>query len=178
MQVPSLQQFLQTTLPDLPLFQDPRLSSPVFTHYDLSSRNILVSRRDCPPDSSLSISGLVDWEFSGFFSPLDEYLLADDDIVGSANDQQREGEGQGDETKPFADLLLAKLEGAGVSTPRVGFVKEHWRVAVLLNRLTEAVAPWWLRGVRGQELERGLEEAAKVVEGVMEELGVERAANC
>ena len=32
--------------------------------------------------------------------------------------------------------------------------------------------------MRGQELERGLEEAAKVVEGVMEELGVERAANC
>ncbi|KAI1012166.1 hypothetical protein LB503_004687 [Fusarium chuoi] len=62
-----LDAFIQQDFPTIKAL-DAKDNSFVFTHYDLSPRNILVSGQ--PPQ----ITGIVDFEFSGFFPPLDEFL--------------------------------------------------------------------------------------------------------
>lgn len=56
-------------LPKLPMFQrQGTVESMIFTHDDLSGRNVLVSTTD---SGTLAVSAMIDFEFAGFF-PKDE----------------------------------------------------------------------------------------------------------
>ncbi|PTB41733.1 uncharacterized protein TrAFT101_009653 [Trichoderma asperellum] len=78
-----------------------------FTHYDLFPRNILVT--GSPP----RITGIVDWEFPGFFPPVDEFL--DDWLDG------------GDWPKEFYVAYLKRLEENGVATPAKSVRGDGWQ---------------------------------------------------
>ena len=104
----------------------------------------------------MSVSGIVDFEFSGFFSPFDEYLLGDDDIFAFTA-----SETSGSES--FPNTFLDNLEEKEVSTPRSGLLYQYWETATHLTRLQENIAPWWLQGVQGDDLVKGLERAAERV---------------
>ncbi|RKL51011.1 hypothetical protein BFJ72_g464 [Fusarium proliferatum] len=125
----------------------------VFTHYDLSPRNILVSGQ--PPQ----ITGIVDFEFSGFFPPLDEYL---NDCIAN----------NGDWHKDMYEVYLKRLECNGIPTPLEGIKKEDWEQMALLEELVEKIAPWWLPGeFQGEQLERELNKVKSRVGEILEELG-------
>ncbi|KAF5722379.1 kinase-like domain-containing protein [Fusarium mundagurra] len=125
----------------------------VFTHYDLSPRNILVSGQ--PPQ----ITGIVDFEFSGFFPPLDEFL---NDCI--AND--------GDWPKDMYEAYLKRLESNGIPTPSEGIKKDHWEQMALLEELVEKIAPWWLPGkFHGEKLEQELDKVKSRVGEILERLG-------
>lgn len=110
----------------------------------------------------------MDWEFSGFFSPFEEFLAASEEIVDI--DQSMNGYWQGSSI-PVVRFLFKHLTNGGISNTTYGFVKKHWVVARMLYRLEENVAPWWLReGVEGKELESELNVAAAEVERLIEEL--------
>ncbi|KAG8530538.1 uncharacterized protein KY384_005041 [Bacidia gigantensis] len=64
---PSIEEFMDRTLPKLCHRFATTDARSVFTHYDLSPRNVLVS--GSPP----SVTGLVDFEFAGFFPPEEEF---------------------------------------------------------------------------------------------------------
>lgn len=77
-----LRNFISDTLSYLPLSSlssSPNSTppSPVFTHYDLSPRNVLISQSSSSPSSSSSstptITALLDLEFAGFFPPYEEF---------------------------------------------------------------------------------------------------------
>ncbi|EXA36817.1 hypothetical protein FOVG_12699 [Fusarium oxysporum f. sp. pisi HDV247] len=125
----------------------------VFTHYDVSPRNVLVSGQ--PPQ----ITGIVDFEFSGFFPPLDEFL---NDCI--AND--------GDWPKDMYDVYLKRLESNGIPTPLVGIKKDHWEQMALLEELVEKIAPWWLPGeFQGEQMEQELKKVMSRVEKILKKLG-------
>jgi hypothetical protein len=148
--VPLIESFIANYLPLLPLFHSSTLMAEknkfVFTHYDLSPRNILIS--DNPP----SISGIVDFEFSGFFPPFDEFV----------NDEVDNG---GDWGEAAYRAYIVELERLGVPTPG-GVDKEIWEKLKKLGQLEESIAPWWLAegGVQGEKRVAELESAKKVVE--------------
>ncbi|KAJ4049246.1 hypothetical protein NW756_006472 [Fusarium oxysporum] len=125
----------------------------VFTHYDVSPRNVLVSGQ--PPQ----ITGIVDFEFSGFFPPLDEFL---NDCI--AND--------GDWPKDMYDVYLKRLESNGIPTPLVGIKKDHWEQMALLEELVEKIAPWWLPGeFQGEQMEQELKKVMSRVGKILKKLG-------
>ncbi|TQV98419.1 Protein kinase-like domain [Cordyceps javanica] len=99
----------------------------VFTHYDLSPRNILIA--GSPPE----ISGIVDFEFAGFFRPVEEFL---NDAVGN----------EGDWPDHLYKQYLAELEARGIATPAAGISASVWETARCLERVADNVAPWWLPG--------------------------------
>ncbi|KAG4267386.1 hypothetical protein FPRO04_12946 [Fusarium proliferatum] len=124
----------------------------VFTHYDLSPRNILVSGQ--PPQ----ITGIVDFEFSGFFPPLDEYL---NDCIAN----------NGDWHKDMYEVYLKRLECNGIPTALEGIKKEDWEQMALLEELVEKIAPWWLPGeFQGEQLEKELNKVKSRVEIVFTNL--------
>ncbi|KAF5547556.1 kinase-like domain-containing protein [Fusarium phyllophilum] len=120
--------FCQDGLPALKTLNT-KDDSFVFTHYDLSPRNILVSGQ--PPQ----IIGIVDFEFSGFFPPLDEFL---NDCIAN----------NGDWPKDMYEAYLKRLESNGISTPLEGIKNDHWEQMALLEELVQKIAPWWLPGIR------------------------------
>ncbi|RBQ64586.1 hypothetical protein FVER14953_12312 [Fusarium verticillioides] len=125
----------------------------VFTHYDLSPRNILVSGQ--PP----YITGIVDFEFSGFFPPLDEFL---NDCIAN----------NGDWPKDMYEVYLKRLESSGVPTPLAGIKKDHWEQMALLEELVEKIAPWWLPGkFQGEQLEQELNKVKARVGELLEKSG-------
>ncbi|KAK7574797.1 hypothetical protein V3481_016769 [Fusarium oxysporum f. sp. vasinfectum] len=125
----------------------------VFTHYDVSPRNVLVSGQ--PPQ----ITGIVDFEFSGFFPSLDEFL---NDCI--AND--------GDWPKDMYDVYLKRLESNGIPTPLVGIKKDHWEQMALLEELVEKIAPWWLPGeFQGEQMEQELKKVMSRVWEILKKLG-------
>lgn len=114
----------------------------VLTHYDLSPRNVLVSGQ--PP----CITGVVDFEFAGFFPPVDEFL--NEDIVNNGGEWPR----------AFYEAYLARLHEKGVATPVRGFNSDVWNRNCWLETLVGSVAPWYLPGGwKGEELQAKLREA-------------------
>ncbi|KAF5582971.1 kinase-like domain-containing protein [Fusarium pseudoanthophilum] len=144
--------FIQQDLPTISSLNT-KDDSFVFTHYDLSPRNILVSGQ--PPQ----ITGIVDFEFSGFFPPLDEFL---NDCI--AND--------GDWPKDMYEVYLKRLESNGVPTPLEGIKKDHWEQMALLEELVEKIAPWWLPGkFQGEQLKQELSKVKARVGEILKEMG-------
>ena len=111
--------FLTNDLPGLQLFQkQPAPPTFIFTNYDFSPRNILVS--GTPP----TVTGLLDFEFAGFFPPEEDF---------ANNAVCNEGNWPGDAYEVF----LGDLERLGVETPAKGFAERVWRAAMLLMELIE-----------------------------------------
>ncbi|KAF5637868.1 kinase [Fusarium sp. NRRL 52700] len=132
-----LETFIEQGLPTIRALNT-KDDSFIFTHYDLSPRNILVSGQ--PPQ----ITGIVDFEFSGFFPPLDEFL---NDCIAN----------NGDWSKDMYEAYLKRLECNGIPTPLKGIEEDHWEQMAWLEELVEKVAPWWLPGeFQGEKLEQEL----------------------
>jgi Ser/Thr protein kinase RdoA (MazF antagonist) len=150
---PMVRAFINGVLPSLALVQSNDGSNPfIFTHYDLSPRNVLVS--GSPP----AVSGLVDFEFSGFFPALDEFV----------NDYVDNG---GDWPAAAYEAYLERLGELGVPTPAKGVDKNIWRQAVCLGKLVNNLAPWWLPGPHeGDELLAQLLKAEEVVRDMISKL--------
>ncbi|KAH7259037.1 uncharacterized protein BKA55DRAFT_687326 [Fusarium redolens] len=149
--VQPLQTFIRQDLPTIGVLTTED-DSFVFTHYDLSPRNILTSGQ--PP----RITGIVDFEFSGFFPPLDEFL---NDCI--AND--------GDWPKDMYETYLGRLESNGVLTPLEGIKNGQWEQMALLEELVGKSAPWWLPGeFQGQQLEQELNKVMSRVEEILKKL--------
>ncbi|KAL6873264.1 hypothetical protein HDV57DRAFT_524132 [Trichoderma longibrachiatum] len=73
---PLFREFMDIQLPKLGI-SNAENSRFFFTHYDLSPRNVLMSA------DHTEITGIVDFEFSGFFPELDEFV---NDSVANAGD--------------------------------------------------------------------------------------------
>ncbi len=175
-------------LHSLQIFTDPSLPISVFTHGDLSDRNLLAERipaletespaSSTEPDGSpqpatVRISGWVDWEFSGFYTPFEKFLCLEDEedfvaatpLTDSTNDRI-EADALPKPVGP-RDAFYEALEHLGVSTPtgidrdgQPGYVSRHWRTAQLLYGVQQHVAPWYVR----TKLDAGNSDVAQEVE--------------
>lgn len=172
----AVRRFIKETLPKLPLLShaDERM---VFTHYDLSPRNMLVSSStdDHPHGPSLALSGIVDLEFAGFYPENEEF----------ANTVENNGQ---EWPAPLYALFLAELErldalpaslarspaasqllftrGKAV-TAGIPFGGSEFHQAVLLVRVIENIAPWWVKGESGMSdyvLQRTLQAVREKVD--------------
>ncbi|KAH8887633.1 hypothetical protein GQ53DRAFT_749703 [Thozetella sp. PMI_491] len=143
---PATRDFISNTLPLLDLTKAPSGNGNdgfYFTHFDLSPRNILVEKTD----SGYSVTGVIDFEFSGFFPALEEFV----------NDYVDNG---GDWPAAAYDAYLSRLAELGVATPAKGIDKKVWEQAHLLGQYLENIAPWWLPGDRNEkQLEEALQKA-------------------
>ncbi|RSL88749.1 hypothetical protein CDV31_016007 [Fusarium ambrosium] len=102
--------------------------SDSFWHTTTSPRKVLVTGQ--PP----RITGLVDFEFAGFFPPVDEFL--NDDVVNNGGEWPRE----------FYEAYLERLHEKGVATPVRGFDPDVWNRNCWLETLVGNIAPWYLPG--------------------------------
>jgi hypothetical protein len=153
--VGNLRDFILKRLPHLQLTDGEAMSCDEFvlTHYDLSPRNILVSGQ--PP----RITGIVDFEFSGFFPPTEEFL---NDVVNNSGDWPR----------GFYEAYLARLFENGVATPVRGFDPDMWNRYRWLETLVGSIAPWYLPGgLRGEELQAKVRDAEAHAREVLRKLG-------
>lgn len=161
--VRKLQAFRTDVFPRLPCFTQPALSMPgtdfVFTHQDFSPRNILVSDDETRADLPPSITAILDFEFSGFFPPEEEYLTS----LGRQSD---------DWPKPFMNILLRKLRSKGVAVPNTDGHSNSFETLLQVVKLIEHTAPWWLEDghVTGTELQVKLDRAREVIEYNMKKL--------
>ena len=158
----SLTAFAENDLPSLKLISakldSSIVSSPfLFTHYDLSPRNILVS--GYPP----RVTGIVDFEFAGFFSQHEEFV----------NDKINN---EGDWSDETYQMYMDNLERNGVDSPLHGFEKVSWTQHVMLEELIQHIAPWWLPGPHsGAALEDKLQEAELLIKNRLQSLLVSNA---
>ncbi|OQE14233.1 hypothetical protein PENSTE_c037G04154 [Penicillium steckii] len=138
--VPSIRDFIANQLPKLGISngQDRFL----FTHYDLSPRNVLISA------DHTRFTGIIDFEFSGFFTELDEFV---NDSVAN----------EGDWSDAFYEAYLSRLEACGMITPRKGIKDQLWRKATTLSRFEDNIAPWWLENVTPENKDQHLEDLHK-----------------
>lgn len=152
-----LQEFRLNTFPRLSCFTKSTLTKheqgSIFTHQDLSPRNILISESKSGP----VITGILDFEFSGFFPPEEEYLTC----LGRQAD---------DWPKPFMDLLLHKLHSKAVAIPDQYGDSSDFKTLLQVIKLIEHTAPWWLQEVTGKDLETKLNRARQVIEYNMTKL--------
>jgi hypothetical protein len=144
---PLVQEFVKNSLPRLSLFANDKSEATTFTHYDFSPRNILVSETSPP-----SVTGILDFEFAGFFPEEEEFT---NNAIANA----------GDWPEPAYEVFLEELERLGVKTPLQGIDQRAWKEACSLVQITGDVAPWYLRegGTKGPELEAELGKAAERV---------------
>ncbi|KAK0624060.1 hypothetical protein B0T14DRAFT_517481 [Immersiella caudata] len=145
----------KNTLPKL-FPAGPDSDSFIFTHFDLSPRNTLVSSHGNHPPK---ITGLIDFEFSGFFPPSDEFV---NDYVDNGGDWPEE----------IYAAYLSRLEELEMPTPRKGMPERVWMVQHRLGVLMDNIAPWWLPGgFDEEEVEGKLRECREVVRITLKELG-------
>jgi hypothetical protein len=150
-----VREFIGTTLPKLSFLEDSTPRNFTFTHYDFSPRNVLVSE-----SSPLHITGLLDFEFAGFFPEEEEFA---NNEVNNAEDWPAES----------YEFFLRELETLGAKKAETEETQKKQKETCLLMALVGDIAPWFLRegGVKGEELEKELEEAAERVRRGIEKLG-------
>jgi thiamine kinase-like enzyme len=145
---------IDSILPNLDVFVEEskkREEEFVFTHYDLAPRNVLVS--GSPP----RITGIVDFELSGYFPQLEEYL--------------RHWEGREDDWSPNAyRAFLERLDEKGASTPLAPGRRRMWTLLRLLHELEEYIAPWWMEDGSDQDGDEELADAEKRVLAALRQL--------
>ena len=152
---PVLLRFLRTTLPRLSIFSNTREQTNgfVFSHTDLSPRSVLTV--GSPPQ----ITGIVDFEFSGFFPWMQEFMGTS--LVPPDDENDHEAW-----PVPMLDQILKQLEDRGVETPIR--LKGSKQLAELMNlaQLETYIAPWWLsaNGIPVDALSSELTEAKSKVE--------------
>ncbi|OAG37346.1 hypothetical protein AYO21_08423 [Fonsecaea monophora] len=153
------------TLPKLPLFRY-GIEPMIFTHDDLSTRNVLVS-----PDGSggVKVSAIIDFEFAGFFPKEEEF-------AGTLQNDQEEWPlrkyavflselKHSDALPENLALNIPPSSSIGNATDKCfEFGTSEFQQAVLLLRTTINTAPWWIKEEKGYNKEQLQEEmeAAKV----------------
>ena len=146
--VPLIEELLRDILPQTSIFchNQGHYTVSVFTHYDLSPRNILVS---LSTSGQLQVSGIVDFEFSGFFPPEEEFT-------------NTSVTGEGDWPSQAWNSFIEHLESGDVRVPQ----GELWNQACALVRIIDNIAPWELRegGLQGKALEAHLQQAKLKIE--------------
>ena len=161
-----LRKFTEQSLPNCPMFHSSSKDQAVsvLTHADLSRRNVLVHQPS--PELPLRVTTVVDWEFSGYFSPYEEFLTADSDLLDFSVDM---------ESDSLSEHLLAELAARDVPTPRHGWLQEHWELARNLYRMRENIAPWWVRelDLQSSELQDELAMAEATIIKTLLEIGIE-----
>ncbi|KAL2852239.1 hypothetical protein BJX68DRAFT_235113 [Aspergillus pseudodeflectus] len=145
--IPPIRDFMAIQLPKLGISNEKNRF--FFTHYDLSPRNVLISA------DHAKITGIIDFEFAGFFPELDEFV---NDAVAN----------EGDWTDAFYEAYLSRLEAHGMNTPRKGIKDQHWREATSLSRLEDNIAPWWFENVAPENKAQHSEDLQKSTEIVLE----------
>ncbi|KAM0545799.1 hypothetical protein ACHAPJ_011125 [Fusarium lateritium] len=154
--IATVRKFIHEVLPTLSSL-DTKADGFIFTHFDLSPRNVLIS------GNPTQITGIVDFEFSGFFPSLYEYL---NDYIENSDDWP----------KDIYEVYLKRLEENGVPTPLKSIDKEHWELNYLLEELVQGIAPWYLPGeFQGKELEEELDKAKALVTKTLEKLSRKEA---
>lgn len=123
----------------------------VFTHTDLAPRNILVSGD--PP----RITGILDFEFSGFFPLVEEY-------------QNDWGKDDGDWAQFAYQAFLERLEDKGIATPLRGDMKRLWAQLDVCFTLETYIAPWWLEQGGVDNVTQELEQASRRVLEAIDEV--------
>ena len=156
--LPQLQEFVHSSLPSLFVFRE-ECEGFTFVHTDLAPQNVLVSGD--PP----TITGIIDFEFSGFFPSIEEFVP---EWVA-----HEKGSG-GDWPTYLYKTMLQELEGSGILTPlRLQSSNTNaWKELKCLSRLETYIAPWWLAegGVEGPELVKELAVARAEVENAILDL--------
>jgi len=156
---PEVSHFITNTLPKL--FPAPaQADSFFFTHFDLSLRNTLVTITTDPDGNpgTPKLTGLIDFEFSGFFPPSHEFV---NDCVDNG----------GDWSEAAYAAYLKRLAELEVATPLDGIDEKEWIVEHKLGMLMDNIAPWWLPGGFTEvEVEEKLKECSGVVKGLLGEL--------
>ncbi|KAL9485217.1 hypothetical protein ACSS6W_004006 [Trichoderma asperelloides] len=142
-----IREFIDIQLPRLGISSGE--SRFLFTHYDLSPRNVLVS------EDHTKITGIIDFEFSGVFPELDEFV---NDSVAN----------EGDWPGAFYEAYLSRLEVCGMKTPRKGIKDQYWREATSLSRLEDNIAPWWLENLAPEDKNQYSEDLRKSEKKVLE----------
>jgi hypothetical protein len=135
-------------------------------HYDFSPRNVLVSDMN----GSLKVTGVLDFEFAGFFPPSEEFLNA---MIR----QESDWEGR------HWDIIVREMAKLGQKVPPTPGVPEdgcfeevEWRKLCLIIKIIDRMAPWEVMAGKfaHEELRRKLEDAATIVnEGMRELTGME-----
>lgn len=142
-----LREFIAMQLPKVGISNEKNLF--LFTHYDLSPRNTLIST------DQAKITGIIDFDFSGFFPELDEFVNDSTANKGNCPDT-------------FYKAYLGRLEACGMNTPRNGIKDQLWRETTLLSRLENNIAPWWLENVAPENRSQHSEDLRKSKEIVLE----------
>lgn len=153
--LPRLRRFIDETLPCLPIFQNRGDRGYFeFVHSDLFPRNIMMA--GSPP----RLTAIVDFEFSGFHPPMQEFV------------QEWLPEADGSDWPPdMHQMILEELGKRGQQTPR-SLSSDEWEQTKKFALLRNYIAPWWIGtgSVEGDEMVRQLSNARKVVEEAIEEL--------
>lgn len=106
-----------------------------------------------------SITGILDFEFSGFFPASEEFIQ---DHIRSFREWPIE----------TYKAYLERLEELGVETPAKSIDKHVWHQLISIFEMIENVSPWWLPKYDMGDLKWSLKEAETVVLdriGVLEE---------
>ncbi|KAI5460597.1 hypothetical protein BGZ63DRAFT_357639 [Mariannaea sp. PMI_226] len=147
-----LKAFISEKLPHLELDDTGGAEKFVFTHYDLSPRNVLVGGQ--PPQ----ILGIIDFEFSGFFPTTEEFL---NDYIGN----------NGDWPRGFYEAYLDSLETKEIVTPKKSMDPKTWKRCYWLETLVSSIAPWYLPGnLNEYELQEELRRSEYSVRQMLERL--------
>ena len=133
-------------------------SLSVFTHQDIAPRNILVVD-DLDTASGLRISGILDFEFAGFFPAEEEFLTC---MARQADDWDEGAFG----------VFLEMLEKMGVEMPCGGVRTKEFEILCDMVRLIEYCAPWHLESgcIKGDELLKQLVVTRTRVEVLLDKL--------
>ena len=132
-----------------------------FTWMDLAPRNILVS--EAVPTR---ITGLLDFEFAGFFSAEEEFLNA---MI------RQEDDWEGRHWSVIMDEMAKlgeKVPPGSVAGQGSCFDKTRWSESCAIARIVDRMAPWEIReGCSNEtELARESEHAEKLVRSCLKEL--------
>ena len=149
----------ETELPYYPICQQDHHN---LTHFDFSPRNVLVSN----VDGVLKVTAILDFEFTGFFPPEEEFL----------NAMIRQ---EGDWEQRHWDIIMQEMARLGLQVPPTAGVDKdscidetRWKQARIIVKTVDQIAPWEV-GVgkfEGEDLRRELDEAAGVVQEGLKKL--------
>jgi Phosphotransferase enzyme family len=144
---------------DLPSYRLSHYESCVLTHFDFSPRNILIAYNDGVP----TVTGVLDFEFTGFFPPEEEFLNA---MVRQDSDWEER----------HWDVMMQEMAKLGQKVPptpdaetEMCFDEVEWQQSRIIAKMIDRIAPWEIMEGKFEEkeLKRKLDEAAQVVnEGI------------
>jgi hypothetical protein len=145
-----VKRFLDVSLPKLSMFRY-GFEPMVFTHDDLSTRNVLAVPHG---NGGAKVSAIIDFEFAGFFPKDEEFAncLQNDNLewplrkYASFLDELKAREA-------LPDALSTKIPGpsglGNASDMALEFGASEFHQATILLRMCINAAPWWIKEEKG-----------------------------